>query len=66
MSIGLDIHALGKQAGTMANGILAGAPLTQYPPAESGTAVVTINRTVAQKLGISLTAPGLETFNFMD
>ena len=44
----------GKQAGEMAARILSGAAVTDLPGAEARSAVVKINRSVAQKLGLSL------------
>jgi putative tryptophan/tyrosine transport system substrate-binding protein len=54
MSISLDVFELGRQTGEMANMILDGRSLKQIPPAEAQKAVVTINRTVAEKLGIPI------------
>jgi putative tryptophan/tyrosine transport system substrate-binding protein len=54
MSIGVDVFDLGRQTGEMANMILDGKPLKKVSPAEAQKVVVTINRTVAGKLGIPI------------
>jgi len=54
MSISLDVFELGRQTGQMANTVFDGKPLTQISPAEAQKAVVTINRTVAENLGIPI------------
>jgi putative tryptophan/tyrosine transport system substrate-binding protein len=54
MSISLDVFELGRQTGAMANTILDGGSLKHISPAEAKKAVVTINRTVAEKLGIPI------------
>lgn len=66
MSISLDVFDIGRQAGDMATRMLNGTPVTQIPPEEAQQAVVTVNQTVARKLGISLDDIQLEKIRFTD
>lgn len=54
MSIGVDVFDIGRQTGEMANRIFNGKPTDKIAPAEAQKVVVTINRTVAGKLGIPI------------
>jgi putative ABC transport system substrate-binding protein len=54
MAIGMDLKDMGRQAGEMANRLLSGKSIRQVPPEEARKAVVTVNRTIGEKLGISL------------
>ena len=62
MSIGLDAFDMGRQAGEMANRILSGSDIPDIPPMEARTPVVTINKTIAEKLGVEFA----ETISGMD
>lgn len=66
MSISMDLKDMGRQAGQMANQLLSGKTVRQVPPEEVRKAVVTVNRTVAEKLGISIPVgphTGINTIN---
>ncbi|MBW2369649.1 MAG: ABC transporter substrate-binding protein [Deltaproteobacteria bacterium] len=52
MSIEFDVFDMGRQAGEMANRILSGTPMAQVPQTGARKAVVTVNRTIANKFGI--------------
>jgi putative ABC transport system substrate-binding protein len=54
MSIDMDLNDMGRQAGEMANRLLSGQSVQQVPPEEARKAVVTVNRTIGDKLGISI------------
>lgn len=54
MSIGVDLFDMGRQAGDMANAILAGSDWASLPPREASTAVITINKTIADKFAIEI------------
>ncbi|MFH0727361.1 MAG: ABC transporter substrate-binding protein [Pseudomonadota bacterium] len=66
MSIGVDVFDLGRQTGEMANMILDGKPLAKVTPAEAQKVVVTINRTVAGKLGIPINNAALGGIHVVD
>lgn len=59
-SLDIDGFDLGKQAGEIANRVLAGARLSEIRDAEARKAVMRVNRKVAAKLGINLA--GIENF----
>lgn len=54
MAISFDLFDMGRQGGEMANQILSGKPVKEVPPVEAQKAVITINKTVAEKLGIPI------------
>ena len=54
MSIGVDLFDMGRQAGDMANAILAGSDLSSLPPREASAAVITINKIIADKFAIEI------------
>jgi putative ABC transport system substrate-binding protein len=66
MSIGVDVFDLGCQTGEMANLLLDGKPLNKVSPAEARKVVVTINRTVAGKLGIPINDTALGGIRVVD
>jgi putative tryptophan/tyrosine transport system substrate-binding protein len=66
MSISLDVYELGRQTGDMANMIFDGKPLKRISPAEAQKAVVTINRTVAENLGIPINKVALNGIRIVD
>lgn len=59
-SLDIDGFDLGKQAGEMANKVLAGAGISEIRNAEARKAVIKLNRKVAAKLGIKLA--GIDNF----
>jgi putative tryptophan/tyrosine transport system substrate-binding protein len=66
MSISLDVFELGRQTGEMANKVLDGIPVKRISPAEAKKTVVTINRTVAEKLGIPINNAARNGFRLVD
>jgi putative tryptophan/tyrosine transport system substrate-binding protein len=66
MSISSDLTAMGGQAGEMANAILSGKSPSQLPETDAQKAVVTINKTIAGKLGIPISESALSDFHFID
>jgi putative tryptophan/tyrosine transport system substrate-binding protein len=54
MSVGVDSFDMGAQAGRIANEILAGKPLSSYPPVDAKKEVISINTKTAEKLGIHI------------
>ncbi len=54
VSIGLDAFDMGCQAGEMANSLLAGNDIQTSLPTMARTAVVTVNKTVAEKFGTAI------------
>lgn len=58
VSLDIDSSDLGKQAGAMANELLNGADVAQFPKADARKAVMKINRKVARKFGLSLADSG--------
>jgi len=57
MSIGVDAFDMGMQAAEMAEKILSGKDLTDARQVDARKAVISINRKVAKKLGISIDEP---------
>lgn len=54
MSIGVDLFDMGRQAGDMANAILAGSDWASLPPREASAAVITINKVIADRFAIEI------------
>lgn len=66
MSIGLDLFDMGRQAGELANAILAGGDLSSLPPREANAVVITINTIIADKFAIKIdktTLDGVKVFD---
>ena len=55
MSMDIDAFDMGRQAGEMAEAILAGEDVKNLLPAYAAKAVVSTNVMIARKLGIHLT-----------
>lgn len=65
MSIDIDLIDMGRQAGEMANRLLSGKTVRQVPPEEARKAVVTVNRAIGDKLGISIPhIPSMDIHNY--
>ena len=54
MSIEVNPFDMGRQAGDMANAILAGRDWTSLPPGEASAAVITINKIIADRFAIEI------------
>jgi putative ABC transport system substrate-binding protein len=54
LSLEIDPHDMGRQAGEMANSVLAGADIRNIPPAPARNLIITINLKVAIKLRIKV------------
>lgn len=54
MSIGVNLFDMGRQAGDIANAILAGSDLSSLPPREASVAVITINKIIADRFDIEI------------
>ena len=66
MAFELDPKDMGRQAGEMANQILAGKQPGEIPVQEARTVSVTVNRTVAKKFGIRLDDALSETVEIVE
>jgi ABC-type uncharacterized transport system substrate-binding protein len=66
MAIGMDLKDMGRQAGEMANRLLSGRSVDQVPSEEARKAVVTVNRTIGEKLGISISGVTRSNINIIN
>ncbi|MDX9788039.1 MAG: ABC transporter substrate-binding protein [Desulfobacterales bacterium] len=66
MSISFDLFDMGRQGGEMANQILSGKPVETVPPVEAQKTVITLNKTVAEKLGIPIHDITLPDINIIE
>lgn len=61
VSVDLDPHHAGKQAGEVVNRLLDGTRVSEIPTADAKNGVVTINMKVARKLGLDVNEGALAT-----
>jgi putative ABC transport system substrate-binding protein len=66
MAFGLDPGDMGRQAGDMANLILAGKSPCEVPVQNARKVTVTVNRTLAKKFGVRIDETMLETVKFVE
>ena len=66
MAFGLDPEDMGRQAGGMANLILSGKSPCEVPVQDARKVSVTVNRTLAEKIGIRMDETALETVKVVE
>jgi len=66
LSVSADPETMARQAAAMARRLLAGEPPQRVPPEPPARVVVTVNRAVAAKLGVSLNPASPQTIEWVE